>query len=490
MIICLALALFVQANNVYPELLLARLLFSLGGAAAATMVTAILPAVAASPMASPLEQRQSRVTHALEGNGHVSSPSITSESTITPTRFVSRSSERRDSRSARREYTDVTSSTSRLAGFVGMSTGCGALIALAVFLPLPAKFQYAGVGEKAALKDSFYIVAAVAFVLAVWCFFGLRHLHGDAERPSKRTDSQHERRTVRILNTLAEMWENFRTATVAGFKRSEIGLGYLGGFVARASSVGISLFIPLLVNAMFLSSDLCAVKASKDDPNGLPDIKRKCPRAYVVAAELTGVAEMVALIFAPIFGYWTATISRKELPLLLASIAGIIGYSLFANQFDPDDKKTAQRAVSFLAVSLIGISQIGAIVCSLGTLSNGVLLESPKSPSTAHQVESQGTEPAEGEAEPLLATSQQPGKGIPLSSLKGSVAGVYSLYGGAAILILTKLGGLLFDKVSLAAPFYIMAVFNAILTLVCAVLSFWRPNQSDHQGHVDISNIL
>jgi MFS family permease len=47
-IVGLALILSVQAKNVYPQLLLARLFFSIGGAATSTMVTAILPSMTAS----------------------------------------------------------------------------------------------------------------------------------------------------------------------------------------------------------------------------------------------------------------------------------------------------------------------------------------------------------------------------------------------------------------------------------------------------------
>ncbi|KIW91983.1 uncharacterized protein Z519_06965 [Cladophialophora bantiana CBS 173.52] len=469
LIICLALILFVQAKNVYPELLLARLFFSMGGAAASTMVTAILPAVAAHSTGFPAENQPAGVTQAIGGNGHVSSPSVESEVTITPATFVSRSSHRKDNGNLTAADSDITGSTSRVAGFVGMFTGCGALIALTLFLPLPAKFQYAGVGEKAALKDSFYIVAAVSFFLAIWCFFGLRRLQCDAEPSfSRSTLAQGKGAMSRFADDFSQMSTNFQTAVMAGFKRSEIGIGYLGGFVARASSVGISLFIPLLVNATFLSSGLCVDPASSDDPTGLPDIKRSCPRAYVVASELTGVAELVALVFAPVFGYWAAKVTRKEIPLLVASMAGITGYPLFANEFDPDDRNTPQRVAAFVAVCLIGISQIGAIVCSLGTLSKGVLRKEANRP--------QGDQRAADcldEEEPLLTAAQVATMEAPLSALKGSVAGVYSLYGGAAILILTKIGGLLFDKVSLAAPFYIMAIFNAILMLSCAISSLW-----------------
>ncbi|KAJ9615743.1 hypothetical protein H2200_001820 [Cladophialophora chaetospira] len=479
-IICLALLLFVQAKNVYPQLLLARLFFSLGAAAAATMVTAILPAVASPPTNTPVEHHGTRVTQTFGGNGHVASPSIESEVTITPARFVSRHSQRRDAATVPVAEPDVASSTNRVAGFVGMATGCGALIALAVFLPLPAKFQYAGVGEKAALKDSFYIVAAVAFLLTVWCFIGLRGIQEVREDPESPT-FQSQKGVSRLTAPLSQMFDSFRTAAVAGFRQWEIAIGYLGGFVARASSVGISLFIPLLVNAMFLSSGLCDANDEHGNPAGLPDIKRRCPQAYIVAAELTGITETVALIFAPIFGYWAAKAPRKEVPLLVASVAGVVGYPLFANEFDPDSTKTLKRVAAFVAASLIGISQIGAIVCSLGTLSKGVLVGSHnKSSSVDGEAQENGMHTAE--AEPLLQSSQQPRKDIPLSDLKGSVAGVYSLYGGAAILILTKLGGFLFDNVSRAAPFYIMAVFNAMLTVTCVISGIWRRDRNGVGG--------
>lgn len=450
--------------------------FSIGGAAASTMVTAILPTVTAPPSKNPLERRQSRVGQVFGSNGHVSRPSVESEVTITPARFVSRHTRRRSDRIVLPKNQDLIRSTSRVAGLVGMATGCGALIALIVFLPLPAKFQYAGVGEKDALKDAFYIVAVVAFLLSICCLFGLRHLQGEAITiDSNSAASQDESRIRRFITPLRQSLDSFRTAIFAGFSHPDIAIGYLGGFVARASSVGISLFIPLLINAMFLSSGLCDVKGAGDDPSGLPDIKRKCPKAYLVAAALTGITETVALVFAPIFGYWGAKTSRNEIPLLFASVAGVIGYPLFANEFDPDGEKVSQRVIAFVAASLIGVSQIGAIVCSLATLSKGVLMSSAQeSPSSPDREPQENGTSQEDEAEPLLPNAEVLQRHASLSELKGSVAGVYSLYGGAAILILTKLGGLLFDKVSLAAPFYIMAAFNAILVVACVVSGIWK----------------
>lgn len=69
------------------------------------------------------------------------------------------------------------------------------------------------------------------------------------------------------------------------------------------------------------------------------------------------------------------------------------------------------------------------------------------------------------ETAPLIAPPSLP-KSLSRKHLKGSIAGVYSLSGGAAILLLTKLGGYLFDNLSTGAPFYMMAIFNAILLVV------------------------
>jgi hypothetical protein len=454
LIICLALVLFVQSRNVYPQLLLGRLLFSLGGAAVSTMVTAVLPAVSETPGET---QKPLISSVAPPDRENTSSPSLASEVTITPARYQNGSI--RDSVSV---TTSSFAATSRVAGLVGMLTGCGALIALLLFLPLPARFQKDGMSPDRALQHSFYIVAAVAFFLSLWSFIGLRNLR--YEQHQAETESKH--REARLSAHLETTWSNLLQAVSVGFQRADIALGYIGGFVARASSVGISLFIPLLVNAMFLSSHLCQDTDTADAPGGLPDIKRKCPRAYVVAAEMTGVCEMVALIAAPIFGYVSSRSKRRALPMMFASLAGVVGYPLFATQFDPDGDQKGKRILAFIGVGLIGVSQIGAIVCSLGILSHGVL--------SANTIGEQSPETAAndgpGEREALLGSRMPKSSSPGLSRLKGSVAGIYSFYGGAAILILTKVGGMLFDKVSVGAPFYIMAAFNGVLFMTCGIL--------------------
>lgn len=465
--ICLALILFVQAKNVYPQLLLGRLFFSIGAAAASTMVTAVLPTMSYADGTDNVSGQR-----AFGGNRHAQAPSIASELTITPDRFRSASGQPNSAPSSGLRIAEQMASTSKVAGFVGMFTGLGALLALLVFLPLPANFQRKGVSPGLALQYSYYIVAAIALVLSFVCLLGLSKLKSESKKGwrylTRGLNGSDDK--PNIQKAASETSQSLYRALVCGFQRSDIGIGYLGGFVARASSVGISLFIPLLVNALFLSSGLCDPHAVENNPAGLPDIKRKCPRAYIVAAELTGVAEVVALVAAPLFGYWSAKTSMKSLPLAAASLAGIVGYPLFAARFNPDDENKADRAMAFVAVCLIGFSQIGAIVCSLASLSKGVLSDAQdaryiaQSSEIPHTHTSAGPDQDMSESQPLLPAERH---AQTLSELKGSLAGIYSFYGGAAILLLTKAGGALFDTVSEGAPFYIMAMFNGLLLLAC-----------------------
>ncbi|GIJ90703.1 hypothetical protein Asppvi_009664 [Aspergillus pseudoviridinutans] len=435
-IIAVSLVVFVQARNVYPQLLLGRLFFSLGGSAVSTMVTAVLPAVAGGTSSEQLRLRE-------ESHAEAKSPS------------------------------------SRLAGFVGMCAGGGALIALAIFLPLPARFQSWGYSPSEAIQYSYYLVASVALLVSFCCLIGLRDLASEEGRgwhllwaAPKSSVSETDRPDLSKEVIQLPYFDQLGTALCLGLRNRDIFLGYLGGFVARASSVGISLFIPLFVNHYYRRSGLCGHEQGEVSKSMPKDIKQTCRKAYILASILTGVSQLFALIAAPAFGYLSERSRRYHAPILFASLAGILGYTVFALLPSPQYSGSDGSAVVFVLMGLIGISQIGAIVCSLAVLSNGILsinLDSDNS-ETFHTEEgpvstatTQGNQDVD-EHQPLLQRSTRH-RGHQLSHLKGSIAGVYSLYGGAGILLLTKLGGLLFDDLSPASPFYIMAGFNAVLLL-------------------------
>ena len=479
-IVGLALLLIVQAKNVYPQLLLARMFFSIGGAATATMVTAILPSMTA-PRTILQQSHPDRATQ--PASRHVVSPSISSELTITPARLLSQES----SFLSKTEGSAPASSPTRLAGFVGLFTGCGALLALGLFLPLPAHFQDVGTEAGQAVADSYYIVGAVSFMIAAICFFGLRNLCGETKkgwRAVLKTSISEVGAPSTRVNT--SYWKLLLDSVGLGYQNPLIALGYLGGFVARASSVGISLFIPLFVNAYFISSGLC-----NDPERDSGDVKAQCRGAYILAAKLTGVSQMIALIFAPVFGYLADRYRHFNTPLLAAAIAGIFGYCGFAVLDSPEYDGIHGSPWIFLFVALLGISQIGAIVCSLGLLGRCILgLEAENESSEIEGFERNGLRDFDQLSSPnVLPTSdslvprspsvvqadvseenrallghKQSGQRS-LNHLKGSIAGVYSLAGGAGILLLTKLGGLLFDDLSPSAPFYMLALFNGLLLL-------------------------
>jgi MFS family permease len=224
--------------------------------------------------------------------------------------------------------------------------------------------------------------------------------------------------------------------------------------------------VPLFVNAFFIRNGYC--HGAPNDPS--PELKKECRAAYVLAAALTGVAQLVGLLCAPLFGYLSRRTRRVNYPVLVATSLGIAGYVVFPRLASPEFKDVDGRGGSpavFFVAALLGISQIGAIVCSLGSLGKGVLAaDLPALEEDEAEEEEEAAGETNGEADhetaPLVARRRQRRR-VSRMRLKGSVAGVYSWCGGAAILLLTKLGGYLFDTWSTGAPFYLMAVFNAVL---------------------------
>jgi hypothetical protein len=447
------------------------------------MVTAILPTMTIAKTADDL-----RTPRRSNGASHAMTPSISSELTITPARFRSASPTGDTPPKA-----NTIASSSNLAGLVGTFTGCGALVALLIFLPLPTRFQNAGHSPATAVADAFYVVGAIALLVAVGLFFGLQRLPGEEGKGWKRLTNRRAHKTdhPHIADRPVPSYPRLFWASIQlGFKSRNIGLGYVGGFVARASSVAISLFIPLFTNTYFLRTGQCDVA----DPQDPAAIKTGCERAYKLAAALTGVSQLIALLSAPLFGYLSGRYPKYNIPLLVAALAGVAGYSAFGSLSSPDPRSEDGSGAVFFIVALLGISQIGAIVCSLGLLARGIHNDegSNVTVASADEVANGNGHPSAGatpprsppitpatEEAPLLndhnhSRSHSPDKSKSLNHLKGSIAGSYSLLGGFGILLLTKAGGALFDTSGPGAPFFMMAAFNAILLAVGIGATAWE----------------
>ncbi len=458
------------------------------------MVTAILPSMTGDSREKKFAQDDDSNPTLRTGARDSIAASLDSQATITQANINSLSSPTQANKNTGKPVSSTTSSPPRLAGLVGVFTGCGALVALSVFLPLPAQFsQLKGITQGQAVADSFYVVGSISLLVAVCCFFGLRGLNGEEgkgwhlllDKPLKHQGYEpvatDEEEPLPATPKFLPYWQLLLDATRLGFSDAQIGLGYIGGFVARASSVGISLFVPLYINAYFIGNGFC--QGSPNDPS--PELKKECRAAYVLAAELTGVSQLVALLFAPLFGYLSDRYRRFNLPLLVSSVFGIVGYTAFANLQSPEPKNVDGRGGSpavFLIVSLIGISQIGAIVCSLGLLGRGVLGDEGGYNLSGQLRDADSSSDLEVhdyyEDAPIDDSSLLAPETHSRSHLKGSIAGVYSLSGGAAILLLTKLGGYLFDSLSRGAPFYMMAIFNVVLLVVGIGAGVYREIQT------------
>jgi len=169
---------------------------------------------------------------------------------------------------------------------------------------------------------------------------------------------------------------------------------------------------------------------------------------------------------------------------MVAAVAGVTGYVMLARLKSPDPKSEDGSSAVFLIMALLGISQIGSIVCSLSLIGrgiqagengdSGVVINADEETSLPPDSGSTTNDNAE-ESSSLLPKSETSQSSR--SHLKGSIAGWYSLAGGAGILLLTKLGGQLFDSTSTGAPFYMLAAFNGFLLAVglgCGVVDAIR----------------
>jgi MFS family permease len=137
----------------------------------------------------------------------------------------------------------------KIAGLAGFCTGVGALIAVIVFLPLPRFFISHGWELKQAVQAAFYVVGSVAFVIAIIMFLGLK------KNPAKGI-------TKLFGTNRSELGKGYFKLMGEGFlaaRDPRITLAYVGGLVARADSIVISLFIPTVVSHHFVERGLCTV---------------------------------------------------------------------------------------------------------------------------------------------------------------------------------------------------------------------------------------
>ncbi|UZJ51422.1 hypothetical protein CBS101457_000742 [Exobasidium rhododendri] len=462
--VAIALLTYTLAQSPWPDLLFCRLVFAVGGSAVTSMLSGILNSYSAPLDVTPVGEG---VRASNEGPSESTSLlEATTGSQAAPSRQCSRHG--------------------RLAALTGLMTGVGALIAVFFLLRLPillaslydrnAPPELPGDGGDEAVrrgtKEAFYIVSALAALVAIALSFGLKMdkpnstssplIRRESEETSLEQDTANDsipttrearrQRLKRRLQSrssaskrLIQVTRTIFSGIFAGFqlagKDSSLSLGYLSGGLARACTIATTVFIPLLVTKFFYSSGLCSTLPSPDIPPS--ELKRTCRQAFTVASILSGVVQLIALLLSPLVGYMCEALSPAWTLFIATSIGTasflILGLAL-PNNGDP------RSPVAWVAAVGIGFCQIAAIVASLA------LCARSKSR--------------------LRGSDTIGGSGNVVTSVGGSIAGAYSATGGLFILLVSKLGGSLSDIYAPAA--FLLLAFMAALTAIVSFVVIWQ----------------
>jgi MFS family permease len=346
----IGLILYPLAQNVYPQLLIYRLIFALGAAASGSMITAILA-----------------------------------------------------------DYINENDK-GKVSGLVGTFSGLGAILGAFILIPLPIWLKSTFNDDSLSLRMSFFYVGIFALVFSFFLIFSLRssnddffssfyaklcgyrravaedgpHLESsystipsdvDQKETSPDSDSSIEKIASSSVNntsrnesigcTLPGVLEQtsmysskpFWSLIWIGLQKISspyIFLSYLGGFVARGDSIVITLFLPLWIQAFYQDTGVCMKDAIED----------KCHEATIKTQIYSGIAQTCTLIGAPLFGFLSDKLKRRSWALLIASLVSFLGYFLVF--FIPDPVNYKQYMFPLLV--LIGFGEIGMIVTSLSIL--------------------------------------------------------------------------------------------------------------------------
>lgn len=308
----------------------------------------------------------------------------------------------------------------RLAALLGMSTGLGAVFSVAVLLPLPVKIgdHHPELASRDTLQRLYLYLAAGVVVCGVVVFFLAYDSVRNRGLVALEADEEPKKLYVELL----------REGLKVGQKDAAVQLAYASGFVARSTAVANSVFIPLMVYKFYFAHGKCSLQ----DYLKKSDVPQKdtCYEGYVFLAILTGVAQTVALVSAPVWGVLVdARKMGTSVSLMVAAGLGAVGsfgLCLAGWKLDAYDPRNVW---CFLLVSCVGLSQIGTIIAGMSLLSAvGLSVQDHK-----HHV-------------------------------IGGISGTYTLCGGVGILVITKLGGSWADR-WVFAPFFILGLINALLAV-------------------------
>jgi len=279
----------------------------------------------------------------------------------------------------------------KVAAFSGTAAGLGALIAVLIFARLPIIFSKGSVAwmkfRHPEVVLAFTLTALILLMVALFSAFTLAKMPGS---PSSNTS----------------MWSRVKTG-VMEIRRPCVALAYFSGFVARADSIALILFINPWIDNYMTKSGKC--------PPAVDPFGSRCEPAKRLASNLMSTSHMATLMGAPIFGILSDRLGPIE-SVAGPAVLGFFSFGMLLLAENPDS------LMVYVAMLLSGLADIGMIVSSTALISS----------------QSMTTE-------------------------RGALAGIFSLFGALGLITMSKLGGHMFDKISETAPFSITTIANGLL---------------------------
>ncbi|SJX60226.1 uncharacterized protein SRS1_11540 [Sporisorium reilianum f. sp. reilianum] len=308
-------------------------------------------------------------------------------------------------------------------------------------------------------------------------------------RRARLRQRQQRRLQASLGNVIRSHVRRFTVASIGGFRMvgpvrkgadssamrtqkrlaQELRMAYLGGALARAFTIGTTAFLPLLVTHHYYTSGLCRQLPSPNPDSPLPndELKKLCRSAFTATAILGGTAQLTALLASPLIGLLCDTLSPTS-TISATSALGAVGFYLLGvgTSGFAGDKTTGEEVpdlltgVSIGAAVLIGLGQIGAIVASLAgcARARSLIAEDQLEPAD---------DPAAGDAASTCDTRRGRAQAEQAGPGAGAIAGAYTCTGSLSILVISKLGGLLFDMY-VPSPFLLIGGFSLFVSL-CGV---------------------
>ncbi|KAI8099978.1 major facilitator superfamily domain-containing protein [Halteromyces radiatus] len=308
-----------------------------------------------------------------------------------------------------------------VSGLLGASSGLGAIFSVFVLFMVPSEVNKVFQDYTKSLNISFGVIGGATVFVGMVLYFVLpkspQVVQSTTEAhylPSRSSSSFFLTRWCGyFIRGIQDFIYKIKRGVMAA-KDPKIALGYTTSFFARADEIIISNFVSLWITQYYIEQGSCSV--------GEP-----CYVSAATSGTLTGIAQAVALVACPFFAVASEYLP-KEFPIMAAGLIGAGGCIPFSFSIDPTSK------ASMALVVLIGIGQYGMIISGLTMVG---------------------------------------GDHVPVA-YRGSVAGTFSFFGALGIIVLSKLGGVLFDRWMKGAPFLLLGIGHCIVLVLAFSVYLWE----------------